>query len=102
MHDVKKFFWDEPYLYRSYADGIFHRCVTEVEMLSVLEACHSSPVGGHLSELSTRFCSMGTIGKLFTKMLMSLPSHVIGGKEIEEFLRGKMLMYGALILWARL
>ena len=22
MHNVKKFFWDEPYLYRSFADGI--------------------------------------------------------------------------------
>ena len=58
-------------------------------MLSVLEACHSSPVGGHLSELSTRFCSMGTIGKPFAKALMSLPSHVIGVKDMEEFRRGK-------------
>jgi len=47
MHDVRKLFWDEPYLYRSCADGIIRRCVPEVEMLRVLEACHSSPVGGH-------------------------------------------------------
>ena len=53
MHDVKKFFWDEPYLYRSFADGIIRRCVPEVEMLSVLEACHSSPVGGHHSGIQT-------------------------------------------------
>ena len=49
MCDVRKFFWDDPYLYQSCADGLIHCCVPEVEMLSVLEACHSSPVGGHNS-----------------------------------------------------
>ena len=53
MYDVKKFFWDDPYLYRICADGIIRRCVPEVEMLSVLEACHSSPVGGHHSGILT-------------------------------------------------
>ena len=53
MHDVQKFFWDEQYLYRSYADGIIRGCVPEVDMLSVLEACHSSPVGGHRSGIRT-------------------------------------------------
>ena len=47
MHDEKNFFLDKLYLYRSCADGIIHRCVPEVEMLSVSEACHSSPVGGN-------------------------------------------------------
>ena len=49
MYDMKKFFWDEPYLYRSCADGLIRRCVPECEMLSVLEECHSSPVEGHHS-----------------------------------------------------
>ena len=53
MYDVKKFFWDEPYLYRSYADGLIRRCVPECEMLSVLEACHSSPICGHHSGIRT-------------------------------------------------
>ncbi|XP_049378025.1 uncharacterized protein LOC125842747 [Solanum stenotomum] len=47
LHDVSKYFWDEPYLYRVYADNIISRCVPEAKMLSILEACHSSPVGGH-------------------------------------------------------
>ena len=47
MHEMKKFFWDEPYLYRSCADEIICRCVMEFEMLSVLEALHFFPVGGH-------------------------------------------------------
>ena len=41
MYVVKKFFWDEPYLYGSCADGLIWRCVPECELLSVLEACHS-------------------------------------------------------------
>ena len=53
MYDVKNFFLDEPYLYKSCADGLIRRCVPEVEMLSVLEACHSSPVGGHHSDIRT-------------------------------------------------
>ena len=27
MYDVKTFFWDEPYLYRSCAAGIIRRCI---------------------------------------------------------------------------
>ncbi|XP_069150303.1 uncharacterized protein [Solanum lycopersicum] len=37
----------------SCVDGLIRRCVPEVEMLSVLEACHSSPVGGHHSGIRT-------------------------------------------------
>ena len=45
MHDLKKFFWDEHYLYCSCADGLIQRCMPEGEILCVLESCHSSPVG---------------------------------------------------------
>ena len=53
MHDVKKLFWDETNLYRSCADGLIWRCVQEVEMSSVLDACHSSHVCGHHSGIQT-------------------------------------------------
>lgn len=53
MHDLKKFFFDEPYLYQSCANGMIHRCVLEVEMFSVLEAFHSSPMSGHHSGIQT-------------------------------------------------
>ena len=35
MYDVKKFFWDEPYLYRICANLIIRRYVLDVEILSV-------------------------------------------------------------------
>ena len=50
---MKTFFWYDPYLYQSYADGVIRRCVQEVEMLGVLEACHSSPVCGHHNGIHT-------------------------------------------------
>ena len=50
MHDVKKFLWDDPYLYRGSVDGLIRRVPRK---LSILEACHSSPVGGHHSGIRT-------------------------------------------------
>ncbi|XP_015055036.1 uncharacterized protein LOC107001556 [Solanum pennellii] len=32
MHDVKKFFWDEPYLYGFYGDGTIRSCMPNVQM----------------------------------------------------------------------
>ena len=53
MYDVKKFFWMNHTYIEAVADGLIRRCVPEVEMLSVLEACHSSPVGEHHSGIQT-------------------------------------------------
>lgn len=53
MLDVKKFLWDEPYLFSICANGIICDCVIEVVIMSILEACHLSPVGGHHSCLVT-------------------------------------------------
>ncbi|XP_049371127.1 uncharacterized protein LOC125836084 [Solanum verrucosum] len=49
MFDVKKYFWDEPYLFRECIDHVTMRCVPEEEAVEILHACHASPVGGHLS-----------------------------------------------------
>lgn len=46
MYDDKNFFWNEASLHRICANGIIRRCVLEIEILSVLEACHSEPMGG--------------------------------------------------------
>ena len=87
MHDVKNFFLDESYLYQSCVDGIIRCCVQKVEMISVLEACTPHLWVGiiEVSELPTIFCSVGSIGQPFIKMLLSSPSHVISVKEMEEF-----------------
>ena len=45
--EIKYYFWDEPYLFRSYADGIIRRCVFGNESRKILEHCHNGPTGGH-------------------------------------------------------
>lgn len=47
LHDIGKYFWDETYMYRVCVNNIIKSCVPGAEMLLILEACHSSLVGGH-------------------------------------------------------
>lgn len=63
MRDVKKFFWDDLNLYHNCAHVIIRRCMPNVEMLIVLEVCHSSRVSGYHVGVRThhKFCSLDTI-----------------------------------------
>ncbi|GJS54845.1 reverse transcriptase domain-containing protein [Tanacetum coccineum] len=45
--DVKHYFWDDPFLFKIYADQVIRRCVHSKEALDILEACHNGPTGGH-------------------------------------------------------
>nr|GFB32916.1 reverse transcriptase domain-containing protein [Tanacetum cinerariifolium] len=41
------YFWDDPYLFRIYADQIIRRCVHGQEAFEILKAFHKGPFGGH-------------------------------------------------------
>ncbi|XP_070008702.1 uncharacterized protein LOC142164975 [Nicotiana tabacum] len=45
--DCRQYYWEEPFLFRVCSDNIIRRCVLEEEIMSILKACHDSPVGGH-------------------------------------------------------
>nr|GEU30107.1 reverse transcriptase domain-containing protein [Tanacetum cinerariifolium] len=45
--DVKNYFWDDPYLFKIYADQVIRRCVYGQEAVDILTACHNGPTGGH-------------------------------------------------------
>jgi len=45
--DSLDYYWDEPYLFKICNDGVIRRCVPEEEQMNILDACHSSPYGGH-------------------------------------------------------
>nr|GFA53102.1 reverse transcriptase domain-containing protein [Tanacetum cinerariifolium] len=45
--DARHYFWDNPYLFRTYADQIIRRCVAGKEAIDILNACHSGPTEGH-------------------------------------------------------
>nr|GEY42012.1 reverse transcriptase domain-containing protein [Tanacetum cinerariifolium] len=45
--DVRHYFWDDPYLFKTCPDQIIRRCVAGQEAINILKACHSGPTGGH-------------------------------------------------------
>nr|GFB03299.1 reverse transcriptase domain-containing protein [Tanacetum cinerariifolium] len=45
--NVRHYFWDDPYLFKTCADQMIRSCVAGHEALDILEACHSGPTGGH-------------------------------------------------------
>ncbi|GJW58791.1 reverse transcriptase domain-containing protein [Tanacetum coccineum] len=62
--DIKHYFWDDPYLFRTCADQIIRRCVFGQEALEILKACHEGPTGGHHSANITaqKVFDAGSIG----------------------------------------
>ncbi|GJU20672.1 reverse transcriptase domain-containing protein [Tanacetum coccineum] len=45
--DVKHYFWDDPFLFKTCADQVIQRCVSGQEVVDILTACHSGSIGGH-------------------------------------------------------
>nr|GEU87259.1 reverse transcriptase domain-containing protein [Tanacetum cinerariifolium] len=45
--DVKHYFWDDPFLFKIYADQVIRWCVYGQEAVDILKACHNGPTGGH-------------------------------------------------------
>nr|GEZ92099.1 reverse transcriptase domain-containing protein [Tanacetum cinerariifolium] len=45
--DVRHYFWDDPYLFKTCLDQIICRCVAGQEAIDILKACHSGPTKGH-------------------------------------------------------
>nr|GEW15305.1 reverse transcriptase domain-containing protein [Tanacetum cinerariifolium] len=45
--DAQHYFWDDPYLFKTYPDQIIRRCVAGQEAIDILNACHSGPTGGY-------------------------------------------------------
>ncbi|GJT21703.1 reverse transcriptase domain-containing protein [Tanacetum coccineum] len=45
--DVKHYFWDDPFLFKTCADQVIRRCVSGQEVVDILTACHSGPTKGH-------------------------------------------------------
>nr|GEX71428.1 reverse transcriptase domain-containing protein [Tanacetum cinerariifolium] len=45
--DVRHYFWDDPYLFKTCPDQIIRRCVAGQEAIDILKACHSGPTEGY-------------------------------------------------------
>jgi len=55
FHDLKHYYWDEPYLFKRGSDGVFRRGIPENEVSNILNHYHSSSYGGHASTQKTSF-----------------------------------------------
>nr|GEX78324.1 reverse transcriptase domain-containing protein [Tanacetum cinerariifolium] len=44
---VKHYFWDDPFLFKIYANQVIRRCVHDQEAINIFKACHYGPTGGH-------------------------------------------------------
>jgi hypothetical protein len=53
IRDSRLHLWDDPYLYRVFADGLLRRCILAFETWKILEHCHLSPYGGHYGAFRT-------------------------------------------------
>ncbi|KAL1219445.1 putative mitochondrial protein [Cardamine amara subsp. amara] len=53
FQELRRFYWDEPYLYRHCSDGTYKRCIAEAESLDVLFHCHGSEYAGHFATFKT-------------------------------------------------
>lgn len=51
--DVKRYYWDEPYLYILCRDQLYRRAVAEEEIDGILTHCHGSSYGGHFVTFKT-------------------------------------------------
>ncbi|KAF8105296.1 hypothetical protein N665_0159s0001 [Sinapis alba] len=51
--DVRRYFWDEPYLYILCRDQLYRRVVAEEEVEGILTHCHGSSYGGHFATFKT-------------------------------------------------
>ncbi|GKD78543.1 hypothetical protein Tco_1341164, partial [Tanacetum coccineum] len=47
LKDVKHYFWDDPYLFKIYANQVIWRCVSGQEAIDILTGFHSGPTVGH-------------------------------------------------------
>ena len=47
LSEVKFYFWDDPYLFRSCADGIIRRCIFRKKNWEILMQLHNGPTAGH-------------------------------------------------------
>nr|GEX83991.1 reverse transcriptase domain-containing protein [Tanacetum cinerariifolium] len=45
--DVKHYLWDDPFLFKIYADQVIRRCILGQEAIEILKACHYGPTEGH-------------------------------------------------------
>ena len=53
FRELRRYFWDESYLFKHCSNGIYRRCVAETEVAEILFYCHESEYAGHFVTFKT-------------------------------------------------
>ena len=53
--DIKKYYFDDPYLFKYCPDQLIRRCVPNDEQIRILTSCHYEACGGHFSARKTAY-----------------------------------------------
>nr|GEY72905.1 reverse transcriptase domain-containing protein [Tanacetum cinerariifolium] len=71
--DVKRYFLDDPYLFKICVDQVIRRCVYGQEAVDILIACHNGPTEGHhgANYTAKKSLILVSFGLLFTEMPMT-------------------------------
>jgi len=53
LHDSRHYFWEDPFLFKQYANNIIRKCVAKSEIAEIFYHFHSSLSGGHFGSSRT-------------------------------------------------
>lgn len=86
---VKHYFWEDLYLFKSFADQVIRSSVLEVEFNSILHHCHDGEVGGRLVlvDLLQRYCNLDSVHLHYSGMQRCMFLHVIDNNAQVIFLK---------------
>ncbi|XP_021727671.1 uncharacterized protein LOC110694815 [Chenopodium quinoa] len=81
--EVRRYFWNDPYLFKQCGYGLFRKCVPDHEIEGVLEHCHSLPCGEH-----------GRVEKTVAKISQSLLWWPTMHKDAQKFVSRVLISDG--------
>ena len=81
--DIKKYYFDDPYLFNYCPNQLLRRCVSNDDQIGVLTFCHSEACGGHFSVRKTadKSCKSVFIGPLFLKTALIFAKPVLSANN---------------------
>ena len=86
--NIHSYYWEEPFLYKYYADKIIRRCVPEEEQLGILSHCHENACEGHFTSQKTamKYYNLGSIGLPFSRMPIPCAENAINAKDWGKYI----------------
>ena len=88
--DIKKYYFDDPYLFKYCPDVLLRRCVSNDDQIGVLTFCHSEACGGISPQEKRRIksCKPVFISLLFLKIALIFAKPVLGANNWEGSQKG--------------